>query len=354
VTAAEKSGRATITSAARGATVRWGFVGPGRIAAAMARELVEVVPDGTLHAVAGRSVERARAFADRFGAASAHGGPDAVAELVSDPAVDAVYVATPHPNHRAAAFAAVAAGKPVLVEKSFTATLEGAREVAGAARAAGVFCMEAMWTRFQPAVVRLRELLADGVIGEVRSVRADLGLRRPFDPADRLWDPARGGGALLDLAVYPVAFAQMVLGGEPDRVEVVGTRGPNGVDAESTVVMAFGDRHAVASSSLLTRLPGTAAVFGSDGWIEVPPRFHHPDRLVLRRRDGDAEAPAEVVAAPATGAGYSHTFAEVHRCLAAGLTESPVMPLSDTLAVMTVLDAAAAGLGVVQAEAPEP
>jgi predicted dehydrogenase len=338
-------------------TVRWGFVGPGRIATAMARELVEVVPDGTLQAVAGRSPERARAFADRFGAASAHGGPDAVAELVSDPAVDAVYVATPHPDHRAAALAAVAAGKPVLVEKSFTATLAGAREVveaAGAAGAAGVFCMEAMWTRFQPAVVRLRELIAEGAIGEVRSVRADLGLRRPFDPADRLWDPARGGGALLDLAVYPVAFAQMVLGGAPDRVEVVGALGPNGVDAESTVVMGFGDRHAVASSSLLTRLPGTAAVFGSDGWIEVPPRFHHPDRLVLRRRDGDAEAPAEVVTAPATGAGYSHTFAEVHRCLAAGLTESPVMPLSDTLAVMAVLDAAAAGLGVRQAEAGAP
>ncbi|MGF1663748.1 MAG: Gfo/Idh/MocA family protein [Kineosporiaceae bacterium] len=333
------------------ATVRWGFVGPGRIAAAMARELVEVVPDGTLQAVAGRSPERARAFADRFGAASAFAGPDAVAQLVSDPLVDVVYVATPHPDHRVAALAAVAAGKPVLVEKSFTATHAGAREVVEAARAGGVFCMEAMWTRFQPAVVRLRELLAEGAVGEVRSVRADLGLRRPFDPTDRLWDPERGGGALLDLAVYPVAFAQMVLGGAPDRVEAVGTLGPNGVDAESTVLLGFGDRHAVASSSLLTRLPGTAAVFGSDGWIEVPPRFHHPDRLVLRRRDGDAEAPAEVVTAPATGAGYSHTFAEVHRCLAAGLTESPVMPLADTLAVMAVLDAAAAGLGVSQAEA---
>ncbi|MGF1645750.1 MAG: Gfo/Idh/MocA family protein [Kineosporiaceae bacterium] len=334
--------------------VRWGFVGPGRIASAMARELVEVVPDGTLQAVAGRSPERADAFADRFGAVAAYGGPDAVAELVSDPDVDAVYVATPHPQHRSAALAAVAAGKPVLVEKAFTATAAGARDVVEAARAAGVFCMEAMWTRFQPAIVRLRELLADGVVGEVRSIRADLGLRRPFDPTDRLWDPLRGGGALLDLAVYPVSFAQMILGGMPDRVEVVGALGPQGVDAESTVLMGFGDRSAFAASSLLTRLPGTAAVHGEDGWIEVPPRFHHPDRLVLRRREGDAEAPAEVLLAPATGTGYSHTFAEVHRCLAAGLTESPVMPLSDTLAVMTVLDAAAAGLGVTQAEAAAP
>lgn len=334
--------------------VRWGFVGPGRIAAAMARELVDVVPDGTLHAVASRSADRARAFADRFGAAGAHGGDHAHLDLVADPDVDAVYVATPHPQHHAVALAAIEAGKPVLVEKAFTATAAGAAEVVAAARDRRVFCMEAMWTRFQPAVVRLRQMISDGLIGEVRSVRADLGLRRPFDPADRLWDPAQGGGAMLDLAVYPVSFAQMVLGGRPDQVLVTGATGPNGVDAESSVLMRFGDRHAVASSSLYTRLPGSAAVFGTDGWIEIPPRFHHPDRLVLRRRDGDAEAPPETVEALPTGAGYSHTFAEVHRCLAEGLTESPVMPLDDTLAVMGILDEALHALGVVQAEAPAP
>lgn len=334
--------------------VRWGFVGPGRIAASMAQELVGLVPDGTLHAVAGRSHERAAAFADRFGAPRSYGGDHGYRDLIADPDVDAVYVATPHPQHHAVALAAIGAGKPVLVEKAFTATAAGAAEVIEAARARRVFCMEAMWTRFQPAVVRLREMIADGVIGEVRSVHANLGLHKPFDPDDRLWDPAQGGGAMLDLAVYPVSFAQMVLGGSPDQVLAVGALGPNGMDAESTVLMRFGDRHAVASSSLHTRLPGAAAVYGDGGWIEVPPRFHHPDRIVLHRRDGDSEAPAEVVQAPATGTGYSHTFAEVHRCLNAGMTESQTMPLEDTLAVMGALEAALHLLGVVHVEAPAP
>lgn len=334
--------------------IRWGFVGPGRMATGMARELVDLVPDGTLHAVASRSPERARAFAERFGAPVSHGGDHAYLDVVADPDVDAVYVATPHPQHHAVALAAVEAGKPVLVEKAFTATAAGAAEVVAAARERRVFCMEAMWTRVQPAVTRLREMIADGVIGEVRSVRADLGLRRPFDPADRLWDPAQGGGAMLDLAVYPVSFAQMVLGGRPDEVAVVGALGPNGVDAESTVLMRFGDRQGVASSSLLTRLPGAAAVYGTDGWLELPPRFHHPDRVIVHRRDGDGEAAAEVIMAPATGAGYSHTFAEVHRCVRAGLLESPAIPLDDTLAVMEVLETALHRLGVVQVEAPAP
>jgi predicted dehydrogenase len=312
-----------------------------------------VVSGGRLEAVSSRSLERAEAFARRFDVPSAYGDH---LDLVADPNVDAVYVATPHPAHHRVALDAIARGKALLVEKAFTATHAGAVEVIDAAREAGVFCMEGMWTRFQPAIVRLRELIAEGAIGEVRAVRADLGLHRPFDPGHRLWDPARGGGAMLDLAVYPVSFAQMVFGGRADRVQVSGALGPNGVDAESTVLLTFGDRHAVASSSLLTRLPGTAAVHGTQGWLEVPARFHHPDRVVLHRRDGDGEADPHVVEAPATGYGYAHQFDEVHRCLAAGLTESPIMPLADTLAVMEVLDAALGLLGVrlVEDVAPQP
>ncbi len=332
--------------------VRWGFAGPGRIAAALATELVEIVPGGVLHAVGSRSAERAQAFADRFGAPRAHGS---YRGLVEDPEVDVIYVATPHPQHHALALAAIDAGKHLLIEKAFTATLAGAQQIVDAATAAGVFVMEAMWTRFQPAMVQLRELIAAGEIGEVRSVRADLGLVKPFDPTDRLWDPAQGGGAMLDLAVYPVSFVQSVLGdsrlgGRADVVHVSGSIASNGVDAESSILIGFGDRHGVASSSLLTRLPGGAAVYGTDGWIEVPPRFHHPDRVIVHRRDGDGEAPAEEIAAPATGRGYSHEFHEVHRCLAAGLLESPVMPLTDTLAVMDILEKSLHGLGIDLAE----
>jgi predicted dehydrogenase len=324
--------------------VRWGFVGPGRIAAAVARDLA-AMPDGVLHAVASRDLARAERFAVEHGAVRAYGR---VEHLLADEDVDVVYVATPHRQHHAVAVAAVAAGKHLLVEKAFTATLAGAEDVVRAARAAGVFAMEAMWTRFQPAVVRLRQLVLQGAVGDVRSVRADLGLRVPHDAADRLWDPAQGGGALLDLGVYPVSWVQMVLGGRPASIEVVGTLGPGGVDAEATVLWDAGDgRHGLASCSLLSPLPGIAAVHGTDGWIEVPPRFHHPGHLLVHHTDGGRSTTrTEPIELPATGGGYHHELAEVHRCLAAGLTESPGMPLDDTLAVMEVLETALHRLGV--------
>ncbi len=328
--------------------VRWGFVGPGGIARGVAADLRDHVPGGTLHAVASRSIERAQAFADAFGASRAY---DSVDALLADPDVDAVYLATPHRQHHASALAAIEAGKPLLVEKAFTVTYAGSLEIVEAARARGVFVMEAMWTRVQPTVVRLRELIADGALGEVRSVRADLGLHRDFDPTHRLFDPAQGGGALLDLGVYPVSFAQMVLGGRARTVDVVGSRAPNGVDDEATVMMQFDTGHAVASCSLRTRLPGTAAVFGTEAWVEVPPRFHHPSSLVVHRRDGDGEAEPEVLTLPATGTGYAHELLEVQRCLAAGLTESPAMTLEDTLAVMEILDRSLVSLGISYDEA---
>lgn len=328
--------------------LRWGVIGPGRIAAAVMTDLADM-PEGILHAVASRSPSRARAFADTFGAPRAYGSYTA---LLADPDVDVVYIATPHRQHHAVALAAIEAGKHLLVEKAFTCTLAGAQQIVDAARARGVFVMEAMWTRFQPAVVRLRELVAQGAIGEVRSVRADLGLRVPFDPADRLWDPLQGGGALLDLGVYPISWVQMVLGGRAATMEVAGTLGPNGADAEATVLWRAEDgRHGVATCSLHSPLPGSAAVYGTDGWIEVPPRFHHPHRIVVHRADGQrSPQTTEEVRRPPTGGGYHHELAEVHRCLAAGLTESPTMPLDDTLAVMAVLQSALHSLGVAMTE----
>ena len=324
--------------------LRWGFVAPGRIANLVARDLPHV--DGAvLHAVASRSIDRAQAFAREHGAAVAYGS---YGELLADREVDVVYVATPHRQHHAVAMAAIAEGKHLLVEKAFTCTLAGAHDIVEAARAAGVFCMEAMWTRFQPAIAAAARAVNDGRIGDVRSVRADLGLRTSFDAANRLWDPLQGGGALLDLGVYPVSFVQSVLGGVADASHVAGTLAGNGVDAESVVLWRdAAGRTGMAQSSLLSPLPGVAAIFGTDGWIEVPPRFHHPDHIVVHAvgPDGRAVLP-ERIDAPATGAGYAHELAEVHRCIAAGRTESPVMPLDDTLAVMAVLDRALHDLGV--------
>ena len=311
--------------------VRWGVVGPGRIAESLVKDFA-YLDDADVVAVGSRSAERARAFADRHHIERAYGS---YPELLADPDVDAVYVATPHPQHLAIGIAALRAGKAVLVEKAFTATLAGAEELVSVARETGVFAMEAMWTRFQPAVVRARELIADGAVGEVRSVQADLGVVRAFDPTDRIFARELGGGALLDLGVYVASFAQMVLG-DPDSVQVVGSLEPSGVDAEASLLLGFpGGRSATLMCSLHSPMPGHARIFGDDGWIDVRPRFHHPKRIVLHRHGHD---PEKITREP-IGGGYAHEIAEVNACLRAGRSESAVMPLADTLAVQRVLQA---------------
>jgi predicted dehydrogenase len=325
-------------------TVRWGVVGPGRIAAKVVAD-VQHVPGAEVVAVASRSAERARTFAQEHGIARAHGS---YRDLVEDDGVDVLYVATPHPQHRAVALAAVRAGRPLLVEKAFTVTPAATREIVDEARSRGVFVMEAMWTRFQPAVVRLRELLADGAIGEVLSVQADLGAQHSTDPADRFYNPDTGGGALFDVGVYPISFAQMVLG-TPDTVVAHGSLAATGVDVEEAVLLGWADgRSATLLASLRCTTPGVARVVGTGGWIDVPPRFHHPHAIVLNRNGHEPET----IAAPPRGAGYSHEIEEVTQCLAAGRTESAVMPLDDTVAVQDVMAAVAAQIGLEPREGP--
>ncbi|MGI8458770.1 MAG: Gfo/Idh/MocA family protein [Propionibacteriaceae bacterium] len=323
-------------------TVRWGIAGPGRIAASVAGDFGHV-DDAELVAVGSRSRDRAAAFGAEHGVPVAFGS---YAELIGSDQIDAIYIATPHPQHLVLALAALDAGKPILVEKTFTATLAGATEVVDRARERGVFCMEAMWTRFQPAIVAARELIADGAIGEVRSVQADLGVDAPFDPTDRLFDPAQGGGALEDLGVYVVSFAQHFLG-TPDRVTATGALAPTGVDLEVGLLLSYDDgRVAPLLISLRNRLPGNARIFGTAGWIDVPPRFHHPKAIVLHRSGHEPER----IDAPPVGGGYSHEIAEVTQNVLAGRTESAVMPLADTLAVQAILEEASTQVGASYAE----
>ena len=280
-------------------------------------------------AVGSRSADRAREFAAR------HGVPDgfSYADLVTAD-VDVVYIATPHPQHHALAMSALEAGVPVVVEKAFTASLADTTEIVDLARARGLFCMEAMWTRFQPAVVEAKRLVADGAIGDVIAVQADLGAFRAYDPASRLFAPELGGGATLDLGVYVISLAQHFLG-TPDTVTASGTRYPNGVDASAVIQLSYGDgRAASLVCSLTTESPGRAVVWGTGGSIEIAPRFHHPTRLVVRRNGTDAVT----LDLPVTGRGYAHEIDEVNRCLAAGLTESATMPLDDTVGVQWVME----------------
>ena len=318
--------------------IRWGVVGPGRVAALVVEDF-PFVADARVVAVGSRSAERARDFADRYGLPRAYGS---YAELLADPDLDVVYLATPNAQHRTVALAALRAGKALLVEKSFAATRAGAAEVIELARSSGTFVMEGMWTRFQPAVVALRELLADAAIGEIRSVQVDLGIAPAYDPADRLFDLARGGGALLDLGVYAVSFAQMLLG-TPASVTAHGSLFPSGADAEAVLLLGYDDGcTATLTTSMRCYLPGHARVFGTAGWIDVLPRFHHPDTLVLHRTGAEPET----ITRPHLGRGYAHELIEVTECLRAGRRESAVLPLADTLAVQEVLGRAAEQIGV--------
>ncbi|MCE1174526.1 MAG: Gfo/Idh/MocA family oxidoreductase [Propionibacteriales bacterium] len=316
--------------------MRWGIAGPGKIADVVADEFA-LVPGAELVAVGSRSPERARAFAERHGIAQAYGS---YAELFAAD-VDAVYLATPHAQHTELALAAIAAGKALLIEKSFTTSVADTTAIIEAARTRGVFVMEAMWTRFLPAVSHLRALVASGALGEVRAVYGDLLAFRSYDPADRLFNPALGGGAVLDLGVYVISFAQQFLG-EPDVVHAVGGRFGNGVESDAGILLGFAEgRYANQSIGFTAPGPGRQVVAGTKGWVEVKPRFHRATELVVQLTGAERQ---ELVF-DKVGVGYSHEIAHVGECLAAGLTESPVMPLDDTLAVQRTMARVLAALG---------
>ncbi|MFF2212007.1 Gfo/Idh/MocA family protein [Streptomyces antibioticus] len=322
-------------------TVRWGILATGGIAAAFTADLVDL-PDAEVVAVASRTETSARAFAERFGIPRAYGGWEALAE---DPDIDVVYVATPHSAHRAAAGLCLKAGRAVLCEKPFTLNVREAEELVALARQEGRFLMEAMWMYCNPVVRRLKALIDDGAIGEVRTVQADFGLEGPFPPSHRLRDPAQGGGALLDLGVYPVSFAHLLLG-EPDRISAQAVLSAEGVDLQTALALSWNSGALAALHCSVTGGTGTtASVTGSRGRIDIPAGFFHPDRFVLHRTGHD---PEEFTADPSDGPRTTlrHEANEVMRALRAGETESPLVPLNGTLAVLRTLDTARHQTGV--------
>ena len=311
-------------------TVRWGIVGTGAIADAVAGDF-QFVPGGDLVAVASRRQARADAFADKHRVPIAYGD---YRSLIESPDVDVVYIATPHPHHRDIALAAIDAGKAVLVEKAFTATLAGAEEVVEAAQSKGVFAMEAMWTRFLPAVAAAREVVAWGRIGDVLAVQGDLYAYREYDPAHRLFAPALGGGAILDLGVYLVNFAQAFLG-SACSIDRKARFHPNGVESAATVSISHvGGGLSSLAFGLAGPGPARLIIVGTKGWVEVEPRFHHPAVITVNR----SGVLPRIIEAKPSGRGYSHEFAEVTKRVSEGMTESPTMPLSDTLEVMRILE----------------
>ena len=322
--------------------VRWGILGTGTIASRFAADL-RLVPDAAAHAVGSRTREAAEAFGERFAVPVRHAG---YRSLLDDPGVDAVYVAVPHPWHHAWARAALEAGKAVLCEKPFTVNAAEARELVATARSRRLFLMEAMWNRFLPSLVRVREILDRGELGAIRTLRAGLGVRMPADPEGRLLAPGLGGGALLDLGIYPVSFASFVLG-RPESVTAVGTRAATGVDAQCSAVLGYADgSQALVHTTLEVDTGDCTVVAGTEGRIELAGPLYDPTSVRLIRGTGPGATVAEPRETTHRGHGLHFEAAEVGRCLREGLLESPVVPLDESVLIMETLDEIRAQIGL--------
>ena len=319
--------------------VRWGILGPGNIAHAFATALREGTRQEVV-AVGSRSAKRARDFADEFGVPAAYGSYE---ELVADETVDVVYVASPHSEHHEHAMLVLEAGKPVLVEKAFTRNAAEASEVLDAARERGVFAMEAMWTRFLPHIDVVRQAVESGLLGDVLTVMADHGQALHPDGPERLSSPHLAGGSLLDLGVYPLSFASMVLG-PFESVTAVGHLTDEGVDAQLSVTVTTREQAlGLVGSSMVTKTPTTAAIAGRDARLEIRGDFFMPQPVRLLTPSGEELDRYEP---EVREHGFRYEAAEVARCLHAGALESPLMPHAETLRVMEAMDDVRRQVGV--------
>ncbi len=314
--------------------LRWGVIGTGGIARAWTADM-RLSDSGRVVAVGSRSQESAERFGDDLDVPARHASYQS---LVEDGDVDAIYVATPHPRHHDDAMLALAAGKPVLVEKPLTMDAAQARSLVAAARERGLFLMEAMWTRFLPHIVEVRRLLAEGVLGEIVQLSADHGQWFAPDPTHRIFAPELGGGALLDLGVYPVSFASMVLG-KPQRIQSAIEPAMTGVDGQTSMLFTYhGGAQALITCTSLARSPTRAAIVGTQARIEIDTDFYRPTNFTLITRAGE-HTRFEV---PHEGSGLRHQADEVARCLRDGLLESPVMTLDESISIMETMDAVVA------------
>jgi predicted dehydrogenase len=318
--------------------INWGIIGPGGIATRFA-EAMTMVDGGEIVAVASRSLDRAQAFGERFAVASSY---DDVRALAADTRVDAVYVATPHSRHEADTLLAIAAGKHVLCEKPFAINANQARRMAEAARARGTFLMEAMWSRFLPAYRVLADVLSEGRIGDPLLAEADFGFRAPVRPQERHFDLSLGGGALLDLGIYPVQLCSLVFGA-PDRVTGDGVIGTTGVDEHVVAVLRHpGDGLGVVKAAIRVPMSCRARISGSDGWIELPAFMHCPDHIVV-----GAGGRSDRIVGAFEGDGLRFEIAAMQSCIEQGRTECDLMPLDESVAMAGTLDRIRAQIGLV-------
>ncbi|SBS70039.1 Gfo/Idh/MocA family protein [uncultured Microbacterium sp.] len=318
--------------------LRWGILATGGIAHAFTSDLRTAGLD--VAAVGSRSTDSARAFADQYGIPRAHGSYD---DLIADPDVDIIYIATPHSHHLEPAVAALEAGKHVLIEKPVTLDADEATAIRDVAAGHGLLAMEAMWTRYLPHMVRIRELVRAGTLGDIRAVSADHTQRAPLDPAHRMNALELGGGALLDLGIYPVSFAWDVLGA-PVEVRALGRLGDTGADTEVAIALTHASG---AVSSLLTSSravgPNTAQVIGSEARIEIDRVWYTPTSFRLIAPDGTV---LEEYRSEVDGRGMQYQALAAEQIVAEGRTDSDLLGFEESIAIMGTLDEVRAQVGV--------
>lgn len=318
--------------------IRWGILGTGRIAGEFATA-IPYVKGAKIVAVGSRTKAGADEFADRFKITRRHGSYES---LVDDPQVDAVYISTPHPMHCDNTMLSLEAGKHVLCEKPFAINSEQANLMIDTARRTKRFLMEAMWSRFLPSMAKLRDLLEHGVIGEPRLLQADFGFRTDFNPKGRLFDPKLGGGALLDVGVYPVALSSMIFG-VPDRVTADAHLARTGVDEQTGMILHHKKGQlSVLHTAVRTETKQEATLYGTEGSIRLDAPWWRGQSVTVEQ----AGKKPKVYKTPFRGTGYNHQIDEVVRCLRDGKKQSDIMPWKETLSIMKTLDSIRVSLGL--------
>lgn len=315
----------------------WGILGPGGIARAFAQDL-NFIPGHTIAAVGSRSLANAQKFSSNFGG-TAYGSYE---ELVADPAIDAIYVATPHPAHHDNVILALNAGKPVLCEKPFAVNAKEAQAMVDAASRNSVALMEAMWARFLPHYAKVREIVDSGVLGPILSIHADHGQRLADQGIARLIDPALAGGALLDLGIYPVSFAHMILG-NPAHITSHAVMTDKGVDAQTSMIFSYDNgAQATLTTTMIEQTPCRAVVAGLNGWLEIDRTFYNPAAMrVVLNDESVTEYPNTY-----TGHGLREQAETFKQLVRSGKLESEILTWVDTVDIMKTLDTVREQIGL--------
>lgn len=317
---------------------RWGIIGPGRIAAKFA-DALPLAGRASLEAVASREEARAREFAGKFGAARSYTHYE---KLAADPAIDAVYIATPHGFHAEHALLCLRHGKAVLCEKPMALSARQVQTMVDAARENKTFLMEAMWTRFLPVIEKILALIREGRLGTIKYVRADFGFSAPFNPEGRLYNMALGGGSLLDIGIYPLFLCQLLLG-KPETIHAMGHLAPTGADETCQAILQYGEgKAATVHSTLACQTSITAEIAGTAGMIQLPTPWYKNDTFTLLQPGAETQT---FSVAPMVN-GFEYQIREVTTCLDKAMIESPLHTHADSLLLSRTMDAIRRQMGV--------